>query len=157
MGKAHADANHKSDAQHNGKDAALRAFAVFSLLCGTHAPHTIQLQHTREQPSRFYTHSSSCSVLLCLSAPAITVVPLTPMLLLTRLHTCTETAKAEIAIIVELKEELAQLATSIGLETDKQKEYLNQTQMSTTHIAAMRADIETLKSERQALEQQMGK
>ena len=91
MGKAHADANHKSNAQHNGKDAALRAFAVFSLICGTHAPHTIQLQHTREQPSRFYTHSSSCSVLLCLSAPAITVVPLTPMLLLTRLHTCTET------------------------------------------------------------------
>ena len=91
MGKAHADANHKSNAQHNGKDAALRAFAVFSLICGTHAPHTIQLQHTREQPSRFYTHSSSCSVLLCLSASAITVVPLTPMLLLTRLHTCIET------------------------------------------------------------------
>ena len=59
--------------------------------------------------------------------------------------------------MVELKDELAQLATSIRLETDKQKEYLNQTQMSTTHIAAMRADIETLKSERQALEQQMSK
>ena len=68
-----------------------------------------------------------------------------------------ETAKAEIAIMVELKEELAQLATSIGLETDKQKEYLNQTKTFTTHIAAMRADIETLKSQRQALEQQMGK
>ena len=77
-----------------------------------------------------------------------------------------ETAKAEIAtreakhpsvIMVELKDELARLATSIQLETDKQTVYLNQTQMSTTHIAAMRADIETLKSERQALEQQMGK
>ena len=68
-----------------------------------------------------------------------------------------ETAKAEIAIMVELKDELAQLATSIRLETDKQKEYLHQTKTFTTHIAAMRADIETLKSERQALEQQMGK
>ena len=77
-----------------------------------------------------------------------------------------ETAKAEIAtreakhpsvIMVELKDELARLATSIQLETDKQTVYLNQTQMSTTHIAAMRADIETLKSERQALEQQIGK
>ena len=77
-----------------------------------------------------------------------------------------ETAKAEIAtreakhpsaIMVELKEELAQLAMSVRLETDKQTVYLNQTQMSTTHIAAMRADIETLKSQRQALEQQMGK
>ena len=77
-----------------------------------------------------------------------------------------ETAKAEIAtreakhpsvIMVELKDELARLATSIQLETDKQTVYLNQTQMSTTHIAAMRADIETLKSQRQALEQQMGK
>ena len=68
-----------------------------------------------------------------------------------------ETAKAEIAIMVELKDELAQLATSIRLETDKQKEYLNQTKTFTTHIAAMRADIETLKSERQALEHQMGK
>ena len=68
-----------------------------------------------------------------------------------------ETAKAEIAIMVELKDELAQLATSIRLETDKQKEYLNQTKTFTTHIAAMRADIETLKSERQALEQQIGK
>ena len=68
-----------------------------------------------------------------------------------------ETAKAEIAIMVELKDELAQLATSIRLETDKQKEYLNQTKTFTTHIAAMRADIETLKSQRQALEQQMGK
>ena len=77
-----------------------------------------------------------------------------------------ETAKAEIAtreakhpsvIMVELKDELARLATSIQLETDKQTVYLNQTQMSTTHIAAMRADIETLKSQRQALEHQMGK
>ena len=77
-----------------------------------------------------------------------------------------ETAKAEIAtreakhpsvIMVELKDELAQLATSIRLETDKQTVYLNQTKTFMTHIAAMRADIETLKSERQALEQQMGK
>ena len=77
-----------------------------------------------------------------------------------------ETAKAEIAtreakhpsvIMVELKDELARLATSIQLETDKQTVYLNQTQMSTTHIAAMRADIETLKSQRQALEHEMGK
>ena len=77
-----------------------------------------------------------------------------------------ETAKAEIAtreakhpsvIMVELKDELARLAMSIRLQTDKQTVYLNQTQMSTTHIAAMRADIETLKSQRQALEQQMGK
>ena len=68
-----------------------------------------------------------------------------------------ETAKAEIAIMVELKDELAQLATSIRLETDKQTVYLNQTKTFTTHIAAMRADIETLKSQRQALEQQMGK
>ena len=68
-----------------------------------------------------------------------------------------ETAKAEIAIMVELKEELARLATSIQLETDKQKEYLNQTKTFTTHIAAMRADTETLKSERQVLEQQIGK
>ena len=77
-----------------------------------------------------------------------------------------ETAKAEIAtreakhpsvIMVELKDELAQLSTSIRLETDKQAVYLNQTKTFMTHIAAMRADIETLKSERQALEQQMGK
>ena len=77
-----------------------------------------------------------------------------------------ETAKAEIAtreakhpsvIMVELKDELARLAMSIRLQTDKQTVYLNQTQMSTTHIAAMRADIETLKSQRQALEHQMGK
>ena len=77
-----------------------------------------------------------------------------------------ETAKAEIAtreakhpsaIMVELKEELAQLAMSIRLETDKQTVYLNQTKTFMTHIAAMRADIETLKSERQALEQQMSK
>ena len=77
-----------------------------------------------------------------------------------------ETAKAEIAtreakhpsvIMVELKDELAQLATSIRLETDKQTVYLNQTKTFMTHIAAMRADIETLKSERQALEQQIGK
>ena len=77
-----------------------------------------------------------------------------------------ETAKAEIAtreakhpsaIMVELKEELAQLAMSVRLETDKQTVYLNQAKTFTTHIAAMRADIETLKSERQALEQQIGK
>ena len=77
-----------------------------------------------------------------------------------------ETAKAEIAtreakhpsvIMVELKDELARLATSIQLETDKQTVYLNQAKTFTTHIAAMRADIETLKSQRQALEQQMGK
>ena len=77
-----------------------------------------------------------------------------------------ETAKAEIAtreakhpsaIMVELKDELAQLSTSIRLETDKQAVYLNQTKTFMTHIAAMRADIETLKSQRQALEQQMGK
>ena len=77
-----------------------------------------------------------------------------------------ETAKAEIAtreakhpsaIMVELKDELARLATSIQLETDKQTVYLNQAKTFTTHIAAMRADIETLKSQRQALEHQMGK
>ena len=77
-----------------------------------------------------------------------------------------ETAKAEIAtreakhpsvIMVELKDELARLAMSIRLQTDKQTVYLNQAKTFTTHIAAMRADIETLKSQRQALEQQMGK